>query len=131
MNFTVTPDNKYFIDDKELEDVYDYQVDKSSVSKKNAKVQITFFVDKVNIGCERLEINPNNLANCEVVCVESPYTWWTIGKIYRIDDGYVMDDANNAYGPYFYGDSEIYHIGKDATKKSNLRNKFVIVVDKD
>lgn len=53
--------------------------------------------------------------NGKVCCVESRYTWFTKGKIYRVKDGYLIDDEGDKnHTPFksFGSLSEYYTSGK-------------------
>lgn len=37
--------------------------------------------------------------NGRMICVESPYPWWTVGKIYDVVDGRITADDGDVYPP--------------------------------
>ena len=37
--------------------------------------------------------------NGRMICVESPYPWWTVGKIYEVVDGRITADDGDVYPP--------------------------------
>ena len=73
--------------------------------------------------------------NGRMICVESPYPWWTVGKIYEIVDGRITANDGNVYPPLRmapYRDTEdAKHAGSDNTEdddsRHNPRNLFLPV----
>lgn len=70
--------------------------------------------------------------NGKVVCVESPYCWWTVGKVYNVIDGIVTADDNSTYpieGEEPYRDyADIRHAGCQGwitNRRHNLLNVFI------
>lgn len=73
--------------------------------------------------------------NGRVVCAESPYPWWTIGKIYEVVDGRITADDGDVYPPQSrapYSDAvDARHAGaarfSEGDPRHNSRNLFLPV----
>ena len=73
--------------------------------------------------------------NGRMICVESPYPWWTVGKIYEVVDGRITADDGDVYPPRSrapYRDAEdARHAGAagatDGDPRHNRRNLFLPV----
>lgn len=78
---------------------------------------------------------PKKYFNGKVVCVESGYDWWTVGKIYDVVDGIITADDGDRYprlalGQEPYVDAEdIKHAGCTCGTKHNPRNTFIAIVE--
>ena len=70
-----------------------------------------------------------------MICVESPYPWWTVGKIYEVVDGRITANDGDVYPPRSrapYRDAEdARHAGAaggtDGDARHNRRNLFLPV----
>lgn len=73
--------------------------------------------------------------NGRMICVESPYPWWTVGKIYEVVDGRITANDGDVYPPRGrapYRDAEdARHVGSaggtDGDARHNRRNLFLPV----
>ena len=73
--------------------------------------------------------------NGRMICAESPYPWWTVGKIYEVVDGRITADDGDVYPPRNrapYRDAEdARHAGAtgatDGDPRHNRRNLFLPV----
>lgn len=73
--------------------------------------------------------------NGRMICVESPYPWWTVGKIYEVVDGRITANDGDVYPPRSrapYRDAEdARHAGAavapDGDYRHNRRNLFLPV----
>ena len=73
--------------------------------------------------------------NGRMICAESPYPWWTVGKIYEVVDGRITADDGDVYPPRSrapYRDAEdARHAGAagatDGDPRHNRRNLFLPV----
>lgn len=73
--------------------------------------------------------------NGRMICVESPYPWWTVGRIYEVVDGRITANNGVAYPPRSrapYRDAEdARHAGaacaSDGGPRHNRRNLFLPV----
>lgn len=73
--------------------------------------------------------------NGRMICAESPYLWWTVGKIYEVVDGRITADDGDVYPPRNrapYRDAEdARHAGAagatDGDPRHNRRNLFLPV----
>lgn len=73
--------------------------------------------------------------NGRMICVESPYPWWTVGKIYEVVDGRITADNGDVYPPLHlapYRDAEdARHAGSagvtDGDHRHNRRNLLLPV----
>lgn len=73
--------------------------------------------------------------NGRMICVESPYPWWTVGKIYEVVDGRITANDGDVYPPRSrapYRDAEdARHVGSagvtDGDARHNRRNLFLPV----
>ena len=73
--------------------------------------------------------------NGRMICVESPYPWWTVGKIYEVLDGRITANDGDVYPPRSrapYRDAEdARHAGAaggtDGDARHNRRNLFLPV----
>lgn len=73
--------------------------------------------------------------NGRMICVEAPYSWWTVGKIYEVVDGRITADDGDVYPPRSrapYRDAEdARHAGAaeitDGDSRHNRRNLFLPV----
>ena len=98
------------------------------------------FEEGARIACERLcgrDPFPEKpkAYNGRMICAESPYPWWTVGKIYEVVDGRITADDGDVYPPRSrapYRDAEdARHAGStgapDGDYRHNLRNLFLPV----
>lgn len=73
--------------------------------------------------------------NGRMICVESPFPWWTVGKIYEVVDGRITADDGDVYPPRSrapYRDAaDAKHAGAagapDGDYRHNRRNLFLPV----
>lgn len=69
--------------------------------------------------------------NGRMVCVESPYPWWTVGKCYDVVDGRITADDGSVYPPKIkapYRDAaDARHAGAGDDVRHNPRNLFLPV----
>lgn len=73
--------------------------------------------------------------NGRMICAESPYPWWTVGKIYEVVDGRITADDGDVYPPRSrapYRDAaDAKHAGAaeapDGDYRHNRRNLFLPV----
>lgn len=73
--------------------------------------------------------------NGRMICAESPYPWWTVGKIYEVVDGRITADDGDVYPPRSrapYRDAkDARHAGAagvtDGDPRHNRRNLFLPV----
>lgn len=73
--------------------------------------------------------------NGHVICVESPYPWWTVGRIYEVVDGRITANDGGVYPPRSrapYRDAkDARHAGAasatDGDARHNSRNLFLPV----
>ena len=73
--------------------------------------------------------------NGRMICVESPYPWWTVGKIYEVVDGRITANDGDVYPPRSrapYRDAEdAKHAGNaggfEGDTRHNNRNLFLPV----
>lgn len=73
--------------------------------------------------------------NGRMICAESPYPWWTVGKIYEVVDGRITANDGDVYPPRSrapYRDAEdARHAGAtggtDGDHRHNRRNLFLPV----
>lgn len=73
--------------------------------------------------------------NGRMICVESPYPWWTVGKIYEVVDGRITANDGDVYPPKTqapYRDAkDARHAGAagdtDGDPRHNRRNLFLPV----
>lgn len=73
--------------------------------------------------------------NGRMICVESPYPWWTVGKIYEVVDGRITANDGDVYPPRRrapYRDAEdAKHAGNaggcEGDTRHNPRNLFLPV----
>lgn len=73
--------------------------------------------------------------NGRMICAESPYPWWTVGKIYEVVDGRITADDGDVYPPRSrvpYRDAEdARHAGAagsmEGDPRHNRRNLFLPV----
>ena len=56
--------------------------------------------------------------NGRVVCIASDVEWWTVGKIYTLKNGYIIDNDGDITGPYM----SVGHV-------NNLSGDFVEVIE--
>lgn len=67
--------------------------------------------------------------NGKVVCVNSPYPWWTVGKLYDVIDGIITADDDSTYpieDEEPYKDYEdVRHAGCQEDNRHNLSNTFI------
>jgi hypothetical protein len=81
-------------------------------------------------------VEPEEGFNGKVICVETDYSWWTIGKIYTIKNGrFKCDDSlvypSEEYPPYTsYEDAKHAGDGGVGTdKRHSPKNTFLPVID--
>lgn len=80
-------------------------------------------------------IEPEEGFNGKVICVETDYSWWTVGKIYTIKNGRIKCDDPSVYPaekypPYTsYEDAKHAGNGGDPDCRHNLGNTFLPVID--
>ncbi len=74
--------------------------------------------------------------NGKVVCVETDYSWWTVGKIYTIKNGRIKCDDPSVYPPEKYPPYTSYEDAKHAgnggdesDRRHNPKNTFLPVID--
>ena len=70
--------------------------------------------------------------NGKVVCVKSPYRWWTVGKVYEVKDGIITADDGDKYPKFnerYTSVDEVRHAGCIDGKKTNPRNEFIPLVE--
>lgn len=64
--------------------------------------------------------------NVRMICVESPYPWWTVGKIYEVVDGRITANDGEVYPPRSlapYRDAEdARHAGSAGDPEGDLRH---------
>ena len=81
----------------------------------------------------KAEKPPKKYFNGKVVCVESWYSWWTVGKIYDVVDGFNTADDGDRFpkpGQEPYVDAEdIKHAGCSCGTKHNSCNTFMAIVE--
>ena len=76
---------------------------------------------------------PPKYYNGKVVCIKSPYPWWTVGKVYEVVDGYIECNDGSRY-PHCdtkpYVDAEdVRHAGHgDNNPRHNPDNEFIELV---
>lgn len=69
--------------------------------------------------------------NGKVVCVESPYSWWTVGKVYDVVDGIITDNNRCKYphpnrGEPYKNAEDVKHAGHgNGGDRHNHRNTFI------
>lgn len=66
--------------------------------------------------------------NGKVVCVKSPYSWFTVGKIYEVKDGIITTDTGSKYpklGEPYKDFGEIRHAGNYLNGRTNPQNEFI------
>ena len=109
------------------EDKFDFMV--------GAKLAMERLNAKINAPIE--PIKPKYY-NGKVVCVKSPYRWWTVGKVYEVKDGYITCDPDRwgnvtvypKNGAEPYRDAEdVRHAGHDKTPRHNYRNEFIPLIE--
>lgn len=72
--------------------------------------------------------------NGKVVCIKSPYHWWTVGKVYEVVDGYIKDNngckyPHSAAEPYIDVE-DVRHVGNTTEdSRHNQRNEFIPYVE--
>lgn len=72
--------------------------------------------------------------NGKVVCVDSPYHWFKIGKIYNVVDGVLTADDGDKYprvGNPYVDEEDVKHAGNDGTgdERHNSKNTFIPLVE--
>ena len=69
--------------------------------------------------------------NGRMVCVRSPYSWWTVGKTYAVVDGRITADDGDVYPPMTrapYRDAEdARYAGAGDDARHNTQNLFLPV----
>lgn len=73
--------------------------------------------------------------NGRMICAESPYPWWTVGKIYEVVDGRITADDGAVYPPRslapYRNAEDARHAGStgatDGDPRHNRRNLFLPV----
>lgn len=70
--------------------------------------------------------------NGRMICVESPYLWWTVGRIYEVVDGHITSNDGDVYPPRYetpYCDAkDAKHAGSGGgDPRHNSRNLFLPV----
>lgn len=71
--------------------------------------------------------------NGKVVCIKSPYSWWTVGKVYEVKDGHITADdgdlyPSDSYEPYIDAE-DVRHAGCANGTKHNMENEFIPYVE--
>ena len=71
--------------------------------------------------------------NGKIICVESPYPWWTVGKIYEVIDGIITDDKGDKYpfcGEPYKDAEDLRHAGCGSSDLRHSRlNTFIPLVE--
>jgi len=76
--------------------------------------------------------------NGKVVCVKSPYRWWTVGKVYEVKDGYILSDPDEFGYPTKYPKSgeepyrdaeDVRHAGHGESRRHNSKNEFIPLIE--
>lgn len=76
-------------------------------------------------------VEPPKYLNGKVVCVKSPYGWWTVGKVYDVVDGIIKSDCSRTYPrkdrePYRdYEDVRHAGHGDGPDDRHNEKNEFI------
>lgn len=66
--------------------------------------------------------------NGKVVCVKTPYPWWTVGKVYDVVDGIITANDGDRYPAFdepYVDYADVRHAGCANGTKHNLKNTFV------
>lgn len=103
------------------------------------------FATGVKLVCERLGVLPVETVETvepvnhdpytgKMICIESGYPWWTVGKIYNVVNGKVKSDDGDIYphkmNEYYTSAEDCRHIGSsDNNSKVNLKNEFIPIVE--
>ena len=73
--------------------------------------------------------------NGKVVCIKTKYPWWTVGKVYEVKGGIIVDNEGCKYpslGGYRYKNAEdIRHAGCVGSSNYNRNNEFIPFVEED
>ena len=71
--------------------------------------------------------------NGKVVCIKTPYDWWTVGKIYEVKDGFITADDGEVYpnvrNERYVDAKDVRHAGSNNCTKHNYRNEFIPIVE--
>ena len=96
------------------------------------------FMVGAKLACERLtkeETPKPKYYNGKVVCIKSPYEWFTVGKVYEVKDGVITRNDGRTYpmmGHEQYRDAEdVRHAGcsiSNSAGRHNIENEFIPLV---
>lgn len=70
--------------------------------------------------------------NGKVVCTKSKYSWWTVGKVYDVADGYITADDGDVFPKDSYGYTsaeDVKHAGCAGGNRHNPKNEFIPLVE--
>lgn len=75
--------------------------------------------------------------NGKVVCIKSGYSWWTVGKVYDVVDGYITADDGDVFpkkGYRYTSAEDVKHAGNlsklyGGDDKHNPKNEFIPLVE--
>lgn len=66
--------------------------------------------------------------NGDVICIESPFRWWTVGKVYEVKDGFITDDEGYKYpaaGEPYRDADDLRHAGCGFNRRHSCLNTFI------
>ena len=73
--------------------------------------------------------------NGKVVCIKTKYPWWTVGKVYEVKGGIIVDNVGCKYPSLFgyrYRDADdIRHAGCVGSSNYNSNNEFIPLAEED
>ena len=92
------------------------------------------FTENSTFGNELKPYVPPKRYNGKVVCVKSPYPWWTVGKVYEVVNGKMKANDGRIYprkdGDGYRDAEDVRHAGDDGSeRRHNERNEFIPFVE--
>lgn len=85
---------------------------------------------------KRRKVETPKYYNGKVVCIKSGYSWWTVGKIYEVKDGYITADDDCRYpneGEPYRDLEDVRHAGNSENTtgdgRHNPKNEFIPLVE--
>ena len=92
------------------------------------------YFDERSVFAEYLKpYEPPQYYNGKVVCVKAYGSWWTVGKVYEVKNGIIIDNDGSKYPREDfqpYKDAEdVRHAGNINGRRHNTENEFIPIVE--
>lgn len=92
------------------------------------------FTENSTFGNTLKPYEPPKRYNGKVVCVKSPYPWWTVGKVYEVVNGKIRDNRGKIYpqrdGDGYRDAEDVRHAGDNCPlRRQNKENEFIPFVE--